>query len=56
MNWLIHRAKRVLRITGGAVLLIVGLILMFPGCRVRGFRWSFSGWAFWPLTSCGRAA
>jgi uncharacterized protein (TIGR02611 family) len=37
MNWLIHHAKRVLRITGGAVLLIVGLILMFPGVPGPGF-------------------
>ncbi len=37
MNWLIHHAKRVLRITAGAVLLIVGLILMLPGVPGPGF-------------------
>jgi len=37
MKWLIHHAKRVLRITGGILLLIVGLILMVPGIPGPGF-------------------
>lgn len=37
MNWLIHHTKRVLRITGGILLLIVGLILMIPGMPGPGF-------------------
>jgi hypothetical protein len=37
MNWLIHHAKRVLRITGGILLLIIGLILMVPGIPGPGF-------------------
>ena len=37
MNWLIHHAKRVLRITSGILLLIVGLILIVPGIPGPGF-------------------
>jgi uncharacterized protein (TIGR02611 family) len=37
MKWLIHHTKRVLRITSGIVLLVVGLILMLPGIPGPGF-------------------
>ena len=37
MNWLIHYTKRVLRITGGILLLVAGLILMIPGIPGPGF-------------------
>ena len=37
MKWLIHHTKRVLRITGGILLLIAGLILMIPGIPGPGF-------------------
>jgi uncharacterized protein (TIGR02611 family) len=43
MNWLIHHTKRVLRITGGILLLIVGLILMIPGMPGPGFLLIFLG-------------
>ena len=31
MKWFIHHAKRILRITAGLVLLVVGAVLMLPG-------------------------
>jgi tellurite resistance protein TerC len=37
MKWLIHHAKRVLRITSGVVLLVVGLFFMIPGVPGPGF-------------------
>jgi tellurite resistance protein TerC len=37
MKWLIHHAKRILRITSGIVLLIVGLFLMIPAVPGPGF-------------------
>ena len=37
MKWLIHHTKRVLRITGGALLLLVGLVFMIPGMPGPGF-------------------
>jgi uncharacterized protein (TIGR02611 family) len=37
MNWLIHHTKRVLRITGGILLLVVGLFFMIPGVPGPGF-------------------
>lgn len=37
MKWLIHHTKRVLRITGGVLLLILGLIMMVPGIPGPGF-------------------
>ena len=37
MKWLIHHAKRVLRITSGILLLVAGLILMVPGIPGPGF-------------------
>jgi Putative transmembrane protein (PGPGW) len=37
MNWLIHHTKRVLRITGGILCLIIGLFLMIPGIPGPGF-------------------
>ena len=43
MNWLIHHTKRVLRITGGILLLIVGLILMVPGVPGPGLLLIFLG-------------
>lgn len=43
MNWLIHHTKRVLRITSGIVLCVVGLILMIPGVPGPGFVLVFLG-------------
>jgi uncharacterized protein (TIGR02611 family) len=43
MNWLIHHTKRVLRITSGVVLLIVGLVLMVPGVPGPGLLLIFLG-------------
>lgn len=43
MKWLIHHAKRVLRITSGVVLLVVGLALMFPGVPGPGIPLAFVG-------------
>jgi drug/metabolite transporter (DMT)-like permease len=37
MNWLIHHTKRVLRITGGILLLLLGLVMMVPGIPGPGF-------------------
>jgi hypothetical protein len=37
MKWLIHHTKRVLRITSGVILLVVGLIFMIPGVPGPGF-------------------
>ena len=37
MKWLIHHTKRVLRITSGIVLLVVGVIMMIPGVPGPGF-------------------
>ena len=37
MKWLIHHTKRVLRITGGTVLLVAGLFFMIPGVPGPGF-------------------
>jgi uncharacterized protein (TIGR02611 family) len=37
MKWLIHHTKRVLRITGGALLVVVGLFFMIPGMPGPGF-------------------
>jgi uncharacterized protein (TIGR02611 family) len=43
MKWLIHHVKRVLRITSGVLLLIVGLILMIPGVPGPGIVLVFLG-------------
>ena len=43
MKWLIHHTKRVLRITGGIVLLIVGAVLMIPGVPGPGLVLVFFG-------------
>ena len=43
MNWLIHHTKRVLRITSGILLLIVGLVLMVPGVPGPGLLLIFLG-------------
>ena len=37
MKWLFHHTKRVLRITGGILLLLVGLFFMIPGVPGPGF-------------------
>ena len=37
MKWFLHHTKRVLRITGGILLLLVGLIMMLPGVPGPGF-------------------
>ena len=43
MKWLIHHTKRVLRITSGIVLLVLGLLLMIPGVPGPGFVLVFLG-------------
>jgi uncharacterized protein (TIGR02611 family) len=43
MKWLIHHTKRVLRITSGIVLLVLGLVLMIPGVPGPGFVLVFLG-------------
>jgi len=37
MKWFLHHTKRVLRITGGVLLLLVGLFFMIPGMPGPGF-------------------
>lgn len=37
MKWFLHHTKRVLRITGGVLLLLVGLFFMIPGVPGPGF-------------------
>ncbi|HUI07200.1 MAG TPA: PGPGW domain-containing protein [Verrucomicrobiae bacterium] len=43
MNWLIHHGKRVVRITSGVVVLIVGVILAIPGVPGPGLILIFVG-------------
>jgi len=43
MKWLIHHTKRVLRITSGIVLLVVGLVFMIPGVPGPGFPFVILG-------------
>ena len=43
MNWLIHHMKRVLRITAGIVLLVLGVLLMIPGVPGPGFPFAILG-------------
>src|SRR5260221_12399167 len=43
MNWLVHHTKRVLRITSGILLLVLGLILMVPGVPGPGLLLIFLG-------------
>jgi hypothetical protein len=43
VKWLIHHAKRVLRITSGILLLVVGLILMLPGVPGPGILLAIAG-------------
>ena len=43
MNWLIHHAKRVVRITAGIVVLIAGIILAQPGVPGPGLVVIFIG-------------
>jgi len=43
MKWLIHHAKRVLRITSGIVLLVLGVIMMVPGVPGPGLLLIFFG-------------
>ena len=37
MKWFLHHTKRVLRIIGGVLLLLVGLFFMIPGMPGPGF-------------------
>ena len=37
MSRLVHHTKRVLRITGGFLLLVLGLVMMIPGIPGPGF-------------------
>lgn len=43
MKWLIHHTKRVLRITSGVVLLLLGVIMMVPGVPGPGFLLVIAG-------------
>jgi uncharacterized protein (TIGR02611 family) len=43
MNWLLHHIKRVLRITTGFVLLLLGVIMMLPGIPGPGFLLILAG-------------
>jgi tellurite resistance protein TerC len=43
MRWLIHHGKRVIRITGGIVVLLVGIVLAIPGVPGPGFVFIFLG-------------
>jgi uncharacterized protein (TIGR02611 family) len=43
MKWFIHHTKRVLRITSGIVLLLVGLVMMVPGIPGPGLLLVFLG-------------
>ena len=43
MNWLIHHMKRVLRITSGVLLLVVGVVLTVPGVPGPGLLLIFLG-------------
>jgi len=43
MSWFVHHAKRVLRITGGVLLLIIGVVLMVPGVPGPGLLLIFLG-------------
>jgi drug/metabolite transporter (DMT)-like permease len=37
VKWFLHHTKRVLRITGGVLLLLVGVFFMIPGMPGPGF-------------------
>jgi len=43
MDWLIHHAKRVARISAGVVLLVAGLIMVIPGVPGPGLLVIFIG-------------
>jgi hypothetical protein len=43
MNRLVHHTKRVFRITGGFLLLLIGLIMMIPGIPGPGFLLILAG-------------
>ena len=43
MKWLIHHTKRILRITAGFVLLLVGAIMMLPGIPGPGLLLFIAG-------------
>ncbi len=43
MKWLIHHTKRVLRISSGIVLLLLGIIMMVPGIPGPGFLLVIAG-------------
>lgn len=43
MKWFIHHAKRILRITAGFVLLLLGAIMMLPGIPGPGFLLVLAG-------------
>jgi uncharacterized protein (TIGR02611 family) len=43
MKWLIHHTKRILRITSGIVVLLVGAIMMLPGVPGPGLLLVFFG-------------
>jgi uncharacterized protein (TIGR02611 family) len=43
MKWLLHHIKRVLRITAGFVLLLLGAIMMLPGITGPGFLLMLAG-------------
>jgi len=43
MDWFINNGKRVARITAGIVVIMAGLVLMFPGIPGPGFLVVFAG-------------
>ncbi len=43
MKWVVHHAKRVIRITAGIILVLAGLILSIPGVPGPGFLVIFAG-------------
>jgi uncharacterized protein (TIGR02611 family) len=43
MKWLLHHIKRVLRITAGFILLVLGVIMMLPGVPGSGFLLVLAG-------------
>ena len=43
MKWIFHHGKRVLRITGGVLVVLAGLVLMIPGVPGPGLLVLFLG-------------
>jgi drug/metabolite transporter (DMT)-like permease len=43
VTWFLHHAKRIVRITSGIMLLLVGLVLMLPGVPGPGILLAIAG-------------